>query len=360
MNGGGSIMLPKSMKAVRIFEYGDASVLQYVDAPLPEIGEDDVLIKVRATSVNGFDLKYRLGKVKAPPGRDPFPMPFQLGRDATGEVEAIGSKVTRFKEGDRVVGMVHPACGQCENCLRDYDNLCINTRLPGHQTFGGYGEYVSRRETEILPAPEGISFEKLGAFLWSYSTTWSIVQRRGDFRPGKSVLIIGASGGMGTAAIDICRFVGASPIIGTTGSPDKIEKLRALGCDDAVVYTEGESVDKVKALSGTNGVDLVMDFVGGDMFSFGLNCLRMDGTLVVVGGSGSPDVPLGFNFMIGMAPNIRGVRASKRNDQKTILKLLGEGRFDPVIDRVLPLKEAAEAHRILERREHLGKIVLKP
>ena len=85
-------MLPKSMKAVRIFEYGDASVLQYVDAPLPEMGEDDVLIKIEATSVNGFDLKYRLGKVKAPPGRDPFPMPFQLGRDAAGEVAAIGSK----------------------------------------------------------------------------------------------------------------------------------------------------------------------------------------------------------------------------------------------------------------------------
>ncbi len=353
-------MLTKSMKAVRIFEYGDPSVLQYVDVPLPEMGESDVLIKVRATSVNGFDLKYRLGKVKAPPGRDPFPMPFQLGRDAAGEVAAIGSKVTRFKEGDRVIGMVHPACGHCINCVRDLDNLCVNTKLPGHQTFGGYGEYVSRRETEILPAPDGVSYEKLGAFLWSYSTTWSIVQRRGDFQPGKSVLIIGASGGMGTAAIDICRFVGASPIMGTTGSPEKIEKLRELGCDDAVVYTEGESVDKVKSLSGTNGVDLVMDFVGGDMLSFGLNCLRMDGTLVVVGGSGSPDVPLGFNFMIGMAPNIRGVRASKRNDQKMILKLLGEGRFDPVIDRVLPLKEAAEAHRILERREHLGKIVLKP
>lgn len=353
-------MLPKSMKAIRIFEYGDPSVLQYVDVPLPEVGEGDVLIRVKASSVNGFDLKYRLGKVKAPPGRDPFPMPFQLGRDAAGEVVAVGSKVSLFKEGDRVVGMVHPACGHCENCLRDYDNLCINTRLPGHQSFGGYGEYVSRGETEILPAPDDVSYEKLGAFLWSYSTSWSIIRRRGDFQPGKSVLITGASGGMGTAAIDICRFAGASPIIGTTGSPDKVEKLKELGCDAAVVYKDDDAIEKVKSASGTMGVDLVMDFVGGDMFSFGLSCLRMDGTMAVVGGSGSPDVPLGFNFMIGMAPNIRGVRASKRKDQQAILKLLGEGRFNPVIDRVLPLKEAAEAHRILERREHLGKVVLTP
>jgi len=353
-------MLPKSMKAVRIFEYGDPSVLQDVDVPLPEIEDTDVLIKVGATSITGWDLKYRIGKIKAPPGRDPLPMPFQLGRDAVGEVVGVGPKVTRCREGDRVVGMVHPACGHCINCLRDLDNLCVNTKLPGHQTFGGYAEYVSRRETEILPAPDGVSYETLGAFLWSYSTTWSIVERRGDLQPGQSVLILGASGGMGTAAIDVCRFVGASPIIGTTGSPDKVEKLKKLGCDHAVVYKDSDAVDQIKKCSGTNGVDLVMDFVGGEMFNFGLRCLRMAGTFVVVGGSGSPDVPLSPDFMIGMAPNIHGVRASKRKDQKTILKLLGEGKFDPVIDRVLPLQEAAEGHRILERREHIGKIVLKP
>ncbi|MBW1801839.1 MAG: zinc-binding dehydrogenase [Deltaproteobacteria bacterium] len=353
-------MLPKSMKAVRIFEYGDPSVLQYVDAPLPETGDNDVLIKVGATSVTGWDLKYRLGQIKAPPGRDPLPMPFQLGRDMAGEVAAVGPKVTRFRERDRVVGMVHPACGHCENCVRGYDNLCLDTRLPGHQAFGGYAEYVSRAETELLPAPEGISFDILGGFLWSYSTNWSIVQRRGNLHPGDAVLITGASGGMGTSAIDVCRFVGASHLIGTTGSSNKIERLQELGCDYVVNYKDEDALDRVKSMSGRGGVDLVMDFVGGDMVGFGLNCLRMGGTFTVVGGSNLAEAPVPYRIMIGMAANIHGIRASKREDQRTILRLLNEGKLNPVIDRVLPLKEAADAHQLLERREQIGKIVLTP
>ena len=358
-------MVPSSMKAVRLFEYGEPSVLQYIDVPLPEVGECDVLIKVRATSVNKFDVWYRCGFLAKfqLPGREPFPMPFQLGRDVAGEVAAVGAKVTQFKKGDRVVGMVHPACGQCEPCQRGLDNLCINTKLPGHTAFGGYAEYVSRQETEVMLAPEGVSWEKLGCCVWSYSTSWNIVSRRGDLRPGQSVLITGGSGGMGTAAIQLCRLVGASKIIATSGSPTKGERLQQIGVDHVVNYHDADAADQVKSLTNGSGVDLVIDFIGGEMFLLGMNCLRLAGNICLVAGL-EATTPLPLNVMasalIGKRIDIRGIRASKRIDNRIVLQFLGEGKIDPVIDRVMPLSEAAKAHEILEKQEHIGKIVLVP
>jgi len=356
-------MLPSSMKAVRFFEYGEPSVLKYMDFPMPEVGEDEVLIKVKATSVTRFDLKMRRGQIPQIPGRDPFPMPFQPGRDMAGEVVAAGAKATRFKMGDRVVGMTHPACGQCDNCRRDYDYLCTNIKIPGHQTPGGYAEYVSRKETEVLPAPEGIPYEKLASCLWNYSCVWNIISRRGDLRAGQSVLITGASGGMGTAAIQLSRLVGASKIIATTGSPAKVERLKQLGVDHVINYRDANATDQVKALTRGMGVHLVIDFVGGKMFAFGLNCLRMTGTIVNVAGEEAEDsIPMRMLtvMLLHRYVNILGIRGAKRIDNQTVLELLEEGKIDPVIDRVLPLSEAVKAHELLENSEHIGKIVLVP
>lgn len=356
-------MLPSSMKAVRFYEYGEPSVLTYIDVPMPEMGESDVLIKVRATSVNRFDLKVRRGQIPQIPGRDPFPMPFQLGRDVAGEVVAVGAKVSRLKEGDCVVGMTHPACGQCDNCLRGFDNLCTNIKLPGHQLPGGYAEYVSRKESEVLPAPEGVSYEKLGSCIWSYSTAWNIASRRGELRAGQSVLITGASGGMGTAAIQVARLVGATKIFASTGSPAKVERLKQLGVDHVVDYRDAGAPDQIKSMTNGTGVDLVMDFVGGDMFVFGLKCLRMAGTIVLVAGEeaeSSIKMRMLTIMLLHRHVNILGVRGAKRIDNKIVLELLGEGKIDPVIDQVLPLSEAVKAHEIMENRQQVGKVVLVP
>jgi NADPH:quinone reductase-like Zn-dependent oxidoreductase len=356
-------MLPTSMKAVRFHEYGEPSVLRYEDVPIPGVGEGDVLIRVKATSVNRFDLKMRRGQIPQIPGRDPFPMPFQPGRDVAGEVVAVGAKVTRFREGDRVVGVTHPACGRCENCLRGWDNLCTNIKLPGHQLLGGYAEYVVRQENEVLPAPEGIPYEKLGSCLWSYATAWNIIARRGDLRFGQSVLITGASGGMGTATIQLARMVGASRILATTGSPAKAERLKELGVDDVINYREGDASARVQALTGGQGVDLVIDFVGGEMFVMGLKCLSMRGTIVLLAGEeAKSSVPLSL-LAVKLSHthvNIYGARGAKRIDNQTVLKFLGEGKIDPVIDRVLPLSEAVQAHELMENREQVGTIVLVP
>jgi len=348
---------------VRFFEYGEASVLKYMDFPMPEVGDRDVLIKVGATSVNRFDLKMRRGQIPQIPGRDPFPIPFQLGRDVAGEVVAVGENVSRFKVGDRVAGMTHPACGQCESCQHDHDYLCTNIKIPGHQTPGGYAEYIARPEDQILAAPDGVSYEKIACCIWSYACVWNVVSRRGNLRPGQSVLITGASGGLGTAAIQLSRLAGASKIIGTTGSPAKMERLRELGVDHVVNYHDRDAVDEIRSFTGGKGVDLVIDLVGCEMFALGLNSLRMAGTIVnVAGEEATNSIPMRMLtvMLLHRYVNVFGVRGAKRIDNRIVLQFLGEGKIDPIIDRVMPLSDAVRAHEILENQEHIGKIVLVP
>ena len=353
-------MLPETMHAVRLFEYGGPQVLQYVEAPVPETGPDEVLIRVHATSVTNWDLRYRRGELTEPPGRQPLPLPFQLGREAAGEVALVGENVARFKVGDRVVQMTCPACGHCAYCKRGLDNLCIDIGLPGHQRFGGYADYVCRRQTDVLPAPDGIPFEKLACAMWSYSTVWGMAMDRGALRAGQSVLITGASSGMGTAAVQVARLAGAGPIIGTTGSPEKLQRLKEIGCDAALDYHDDDVPAVARELTGGTGVDLVLDMVGGEMFPMGLNCLRMDGCLVAAGQHGGRHVTVDLSQLYRNQLRIHGHRGATRRTQGLTVRLVGEGRLNPVIDRALPLQDAAEAHRLLESQQIFGKIVLVP
>ena len=352
--------LPRTMKAVRLFEYGDPEVLQYIDAPLPEIGPDEVLMRVRATSVTRWDLRYRQGLLTPPPGRAPLPLPFQLGRDAAGEVEAVGSNVKKFRPGDRVVAMTCPACARCEYCKRGLDNLCIDIGLPGHQRFGGYAEYVSRQETELLHAPVSLSFEKAACLLWSYSTVWHMAVTRGCLQPGQDVLITAATGGMGTACIQIARLAGARRIFATTGSAQKVARLKGIGVDQVLNYREDDVPARVMELTDGLGVDLVLENVGGEMLPMSMQCLRMDGTLVSAGQHGGRYATIDVELLYRRHLNVLGTRGATRSEQELVVTLAGEGRIDPVVSHVLPLREAAEAHRILDRQEQFGKIVLVP
>ncbi|MFC1868654.1 alcohol dehydrogenase catalytic domain-containing protein [Thermodesulfobacteriota bacterium] len=353
-------MLPDTMMAVRFFEYGDPPVLQYIEVPMPQIEPDEVLVRVHATSVNNWDLNYRKGLLTPPPGRPPLPLPFQLGRELAGEVVAVGNDVEGFRSGDRVVAMTCPACGLCEYCMRGLDNLCINTVLPGHQRFGGYAEYVAVKGINLIPGQSSLSFEKQACCIWSYGTVWHMAVNRGKLQAGQDVLITGASSGMGTAAVQIARLGGARRVFGTTGSENKIQRLKEAGVDHVLNYREENVPERVKSMTGGLGVDLALDNIGGEMFSMAMECLRMDGTLVSAAKHGGRYANLDILMLYRNHLNLLGSRASTRKEQSLVLALAGQGLLDPVIDRVLPLSEAAEAHRIMERQEHFGKIVLVP
>ncbi len=355
----------RTMKAVRLYEHGDPTVLKYEDVPAPEIGDGEVLIRVHATAINQWDLRYRSGKLPPNPlpGRPAWPLPFQLGRDAAGEVVAAGRAVQRWNIGDRVVQMPHPACGLCPMCLRARDNLCINVAYPGHQTFGGYAEYIVRSQHAILPIPSNVGYEAAAATLWSYSTPLNCATRRAPAGVGDTLLVTGASGGIALACLQLAKLAGAT-VIGTTTKPDRRNDLLALGFDHIVVSTDPEMARQVKVLSGGLGVDAVWDCVGGSAFlKLSVACVRLGGSIAVLG---APVTEEGFAlemdslaFIFGEL-NMVGVRGATRRDQILCMELLGAGKIAPVIERVFPLSAAAEAHAYLEGQQQVGKVLLAP
>lgn len=354
-----------SMKTVRLFEYGPAEVLQYVDAEIPELGDHDVLIKVRATSINQWDLRYRSGKLPANPlpGRPPWPLPFQLGRDAAGDVVAIGRSVTRWKVGDRVMQMPHPACGHCPMCLRGQDNLCINTAYPGHQIFGGYADYVARPENAVLRIPDHIDYQTAAATMWSYTTPLNCAMERAPVGPGDTLLVTGASGGLASACVQLAKLFGAE-VIGSSTKIDRADELLAIGYDHVVDYTDPDTPARIKQLTRGFGADAVWDTVGGsDSMRFSMQCARLGGTIAFLGAPVTED---GFEisldslgFIFGEI-SIVGVRGAGRRAQELCVELLAKGKISPVIDRAFPLSQAAEAHRYLESRKQIGKVILLP
>lgn len=349
-----------TMQAVRLFEHGDPSVLRVVEAPVPTVGPDDVLIRVRATTLNRWDLNYRAGLLPPPlPGRSPWPLPFQLGRDAAGDIVEIGAAVTNWTVGDRVVQMTHPACGRCPMCIRGKDNLCVDTAYPGHQVFGGYAEYIVRPAHAVLPIPDGVDYHLAAATLWSYTTPLNCAVNRAPVRFGETVLITGASGGLAIAAAQIARLRGAA-VIGTTTKPERRVELVAAGYDHVLDSSEAPLPDQVKELTNGLGADAVWECVGGTEFlALATASVRLGGSIAILAVDG-PELRIPSASLIAGEINIAGVRAAGRRDQEMCMALLGQGKIRPVIDKVYPLAEAADAHRYLEQRRQVGKVLLVP
>lgn len=357
--------MTQSMKAVRLFEHGGPEVLQYVDVPVPEPGPDDVLIRVHATAVNTWDLRYRAGELPpVHPGRPAWPLPFQLGRDAAGEVVSVGTNVERWRPGDRVAQLPHPACGACDLCLHGLDNLCVDTAYPGHQVFGGYAEYVVRHQDAVLAIPDAVGYQTAAATLWTYTTPLNCM-RQAPVGLGDTVLITGASGGMATACAQLAKLSGAN-VIGTTTKPDRDEQLTKLGYDHILHSADPQLPAQVRELTHGRGADTVWDCVGGNNFlQLSVSCVRLGGTVVVMAapvekGALRKKLELNVSTFISLQVRIVGVRAATRRDQHRCMELLAAGKINPVIDRAFPLASAAEAHAYLADHRQIGKVVLLP
>ncbi|MCA2256006.1 alcohol dehydrogenase catalytic domain-containing protein [Mycobacterium intracellulare] len=353
------------MKAVRLFAHGGPEVLTYLDVPVPDVADCDVLIRIHYASINQWDLRYRAGKLPPNPlpGRPAWPLPFQLGRDGAGEVVAVGSAVTRWKVGDRVVQMPHPACGNCAMCIRGNDNLCINTAYPGHQIFGSYAQYVVRPQDAVLAVPDNVSYELAAATLWAYTTPLNCVTRRSPVGVGDSVVVTGASGGIAIACAQLAKLRGAT-VIGTTTKMQRTDELKSLGYDVILDSDDDEIAEKVRALTNGLGADATWDCVGGTAFlRLATSCTRVGGTVAIFG---APITDDGFELSVSALSfifgelDVVGVRGGRRRDQQLCMQLLAQGHIHPKIDCVFPLADAADAHRYLENHQQIGKVLLTP
>ncbi len=270
--------------------------------------------------------------------------------------------MTKFKPGDRVIGVTHPEDPDSVETARGLGNLSRNLAIPGHQAMGSYAQYLVRDEKMWLPLPGGVDFEQAGVALWPFSSSHRVVRDRLQVRPGDNVLITGASGGMGQATLQLSKLSGAR-VIATTRHKGKAATLRELGADAVVVTADEDAATKdVHKLTGGEGVDHAVDYTGNpSLLRWLIGVMRLGSSLVITSEQGRESLPFTAADLIRLELNLLGIRGARMNDMLTVLKLLGEGRIKTRIAARFPLAKIGEAHTLLETSPDLvGRIVVLP
>jgi NADPH:quinone reductase-like Zn-dependent oxidoreductase len=342
------------MKAVRFHEHGGPEVLKYEDAPDPKIQPHEVLVKVKACALNHLDLWLR-GGVRG----WALPLPHIVGSDISGEVAEVGALGTRLKPGDRVLLSPGISCGQCAACFKGLDSACRSYTLFGAMVDGGYAEYVKSPEMNVIPIPGDLSFDEAAAVPLVFVTAWHMLFARAGLQPGEDVLVIGAGSGVGSAALQIAKLVGAR-VIATAGTDAKLERARALGADEVINHTKQSISEEVKRLTGKRGVDVIVEHVGAAVWEACFDSLATYGRLVTCGVTTGAEVKLDVQALFGRQRALLGSFMGGKGELMEALKLIGERKLEAVIDSAFPLQEAAAAQRKMESRDFFGKILLHP
>ena len=324
------------MKAIVFDNPGAEDVLQLGDAESPPVGENDLLIRVHATAVNRADLLQRQGLYPPPKGASAL-----LGLECAGEVVAVGAGVPGWKIGDRAMAL-----------------------LAG----GGYAEQVAVHHGSAMHVPEALGWEEAGSLPEVFLTAFLNLFELGAVPDGGTVLVHGGGSGVGTAAIQLCREAGIRCIV-TAGSAEKLERCRQLGASATINYKDGDFAPKVLEATSQRGVDVVLDCVGGRYLAQNVDCLAVDGRLVVIGLIGGAKAEINLAKLLMRRLQVIGSTLRTRSaEQKQALvdafvsrfgEAIAAGRIKPVIDKVFALAEAGAAHRLMQSSEHFGKIVLR-
>jgi len=342
------------MKAIIFNEHGGPEVLRYTEVADPKVSPTEVLVRVKACALNHLDLWVRRGL----PGIS-IPMPHIPGSDMAGEVARVGELVTRVHVGQKVVLSPGLSCSQCEACLAGTDNLCRQYTLFGYMVDGGCAEYVRSPEVNVMPYPGDLSFEEAAAVPLVFLTAWHMLVGRAQLRAGEDVLVLGAGSGVGSAAIQIAKLIGAQ-VIATAGSEDKLKKAKELGADHAINHSKQDIAAEVKRITNRKGVEVVFEHVGAATWEKSLSSLAASGRLVTCGATTGHAGQLDIRYLFSRHITILGSYMGSKAELLHVLKLVAARKLKPVVDRVMPLTQCAQAHELMENRQQFGKIVLKP
>jgi NADPH:quinone reductase-like Zn-dependent oxidoreductase len=327
-------------------QHGGLEQLEYTEVPEPVVGPEEVLIRVHAVAVNHLDLWVRRG---IPNLRVTFP--HVGGSDIAGEVVAVGDLVTDLWIGSKVV--VNPSL------VANHGDPFPNISIIGEHTPGGFAEYAVVPVENILPLLPDISFVQAAAVPISFQTAWRALITRAKVRPGERVLVLGAGGGVSSAAIQIAKLAGAY-VYATTSTPDKIERAYEIGADEVINYREEDFVKVVMNSTNKQGVEVVVENAGAATWDKSMRVLRSGGRLVTFGATTGTLAETDINLLFWKQLSLIGTTAATHTEFREVMDLVFTGRLKPVIDRVLPLSEGREAQRILEAGEQFGKVVLEP
>lgn len=331
------------MKAVVLQKYGGEEHLKYQGVKDPIPNSEEVLINVKACAMNHLDIWVREGLGNPP-------LPHVLGSDISGINEITGEKV-----------VISPgiSCGVCEHCLKGQDNLCPKYTIFGKIQWGGYAEQIKVPKQNILPMPKNLSFEEAASIPLVFLTAWQMLVTKAKVKPGDWVLILAAGSGIGIAAIQIAKLFGAT-VIATASRDAKLKKATELGSDFVINYEKKDFAEEVKKITNKRGVDIVVEHTGKTTWEKSLLSAKWGGTIVTCGATSGHEGKTDLRHVYFRQLSILGSTMGSKGELFEILKFVEQNKLKPVIDKILPLKDAKKGHERMALREQFGKIVLVP
>lgn len=330
-------------------EYGGPEKLFYEGERDPIAKESQVLVRIKACSVNRRDVWTRMGQGLK------IPLPFIPGGDLAGDVVSVGPLVENFRAGDRVIAYPRLPCGKCESCLSKREDLCLHSSI----LLGAYAEMISLPEVTLLQMPKNMSYDVGASIPIDFITAWNLLVTIGEVGAGDIVLVYAGGSGLGTSAISICIQRGAK-VITTVGEEWKIDRAQAAGASHVINRKNEKIAEAIMRITNGKGVDLVLDHVGAPTWQESLYSLREGGKMLVCGTTGGNQASIDIRQFYSKKLSISGGLLGPKEDLVTVVKLFEDGKLSSVIDSIYKLEDAAQAHSKMESSEHFGKIILKP
>ena len=346
--------MSSTMKAVTFHEHGGPEKLIYEDVPLPHVGPDEILIRVKACALNHLDIWIRQGIPNYT-----ISLPHISGCDLSGVIESVGTAYSGHLEpGQSVLANPGMSCGNCDECLTGKENRCAHFQILGAQRNGGYAEYVNVPALNVLPLPENLTFEQAAAFPLVSITAWHMVKTLADVQPGESVLVMGGGSGVGSMAIQMADLLGAR-VFSTVGTEDKKAKAKMLGADEVIDHSSENLSERVAALTHGHGVDVVIEHIGQEVWDHCMKSLSRGGRLVTCGATSGGSNQFDVRYLYSRQLTIMGSYMGTHDELLETSRLIETDKLRPVVDSIFPLKEARAAQEHMLARKFFGKIVLK-
>lgn len=341
-----------TMRAAIIYEHGEREVVKLEQIDIPQLGVNDVRIRVHACGLNWLDVGIRRG-----PKFGAIPLPIITGSDISGTIDAVGDNVVGWNEGDEVTVYPLLTCGKCEYCRQGELTVCPEHQIIGEHVNGGLAEYVIVPEHNLIRKPSNLTHVQVASLPVVTMTAWHMLITVANLQTGEMVFIPGAGGGVASMGIQIAKHAGAI-VYTTTSTPQKMQLAQELGADFVFNYHDDDWVEQVIAATGGRGVDLAQDNVGAKTWANTLKTLARNGKMVVCGSHSGTNFDLAIPQIYHRQLSILGANGGTYNELSRALAVIDTGQIKPVVDKVLRLDQIHEGHRILEEHDHFGKVVI--
>ena len=342
------------MKAVRINEHGGLDKLIYDELPEPDCTPNKVKINIKASALNHLDIWVRIGLPRLP-----VPLPIILGSDGAGTIIEVDSKITEYKIGDDVVIQPGIFCKECKYCTAGKENLCLEYGILGETENGTQAEYVVLDPVNVHLKPEHLSYEESASMPLVFMTAYQMLIKRAQLQQNETVLVYGGSSGVGSAAIQICRELGAK-VIATAGNDGKCDYSENMGAHHTVNHNQDNWLNEVKKITDQRGVDVVFEHIGSATWKQSLRILAKGGRIVTCGATTGPDVNINLAHLFMKQHSILGSSMSDIQSFNEVMNKISEKKYTPIIDKIFPMEDIRLAHEHIEERQQMGKVIVVP